>query len=85
MRPNPIPFPGKFDSTCLEWYGMLGNCAWILEDRLHDFIWGENMRDFFHTQLCVERSAKHKLNGTGSVMKTMITYNCCFGPKDMQH
>lgn len=79
------PPPGDFDSTCLEWYGTLGNFAWIPKDRLNDFIWGENMRDSFHTQFCIERSTKHKTNGIGPVQKSVTPYNCCFGPEDKRH
>ncbi|CAM6083814.1 unnamed protein product [Calypogeia fissa] len=81
---DKIQYPpsGEFDSTALHWFGSRCDFAWIPADRLMDFIWGENMRDSFHTQFATTKTMDHKIHGSGPLEKTVTWYNCCFGPTD---
>ncbi|CAM6118049.1 unnamed protein product [Calypogeia fissa] len=81
---DKIQYPpsGEFDSSALEWFGSRCDFAWIPADRLMDFIWGENMRDNFHTQFATKKTMDHKIHGNGPLEKTVTWYTCCFGPED---
>ncbi|CAM6115107.1 unnamed protein product [Calypogeia fissa] len=79
------PPDGEFDSDALQWYGSTGDFAWIPSDRLSDFVWGENMKENFHTEFNIRKKMEHKVNGSGPLEKSTIWYTCCFGPEDKRH
>ncbi|CAM6129537.1 unnamed protein product [Calypogeia fissa] len=83
---DQIQFPpqGEFDSDCPQWFGTNQDCAWIPDSRLNDFIWGENMRQNFHTEFTTRQMLENRIYKTGPLVKTTMLYSCCFGPEDFR-
>lgn len=77
------PCEGPFDSTQLIWYGKDETLAWIVVERLTDFIKGGNYKEYFNTLFTIR--AHHKVNaGEGILLRTHRHYQCAYGPQDLR-
>lgn len=72
---------GPFNSDHLKWYN---ETAWIPEDRLQDFIEGEENRPNHNTAFKVRNTEDYFSKTTGKKLRTKKRYWCTFGPIDLR-
>ncbi|CAM6086863.1 unnamed protein product [Calypogeia fissa] len=86
LKCDKIQYPpsGPFLSEALNWSHGKKRQAWILDNRVEDFIQGENRRQDFNTRFFMQKSNVRRKSGCGSLVAYVRRYHCHYGPKDFR-